>query len=100
MTDRVMKEIKRLQDEGPSADLTNRAKEGARRTFETAVKQNGYWLRRLATVHLMEQNPAEIVKRTERIDAVTPEAMRETFRRYFPMERYTAVTLVPQGTPQ
>jgi hypothetical protein len=45
----------------------------------------------------MEQNPAEIVKRTERIDTVTPEVMRETFRRYFPMERYTAVTLVPGG---
>ena len=29
MTERVMKEIKRLQDEGPSADLTTRAKEGA-----------------------------------------------------------------------
>ena len=36
MTDRVLEEIKRLQDEGPSADLTNRAKEGARRTYETA----------------------------------------------------------------
>ena len=100
MTERVMKEIKRLQDEGPSADLTSRAKEGARRTFETAVKENGYWLRRLATVQLMGQNPADIVKRTERIDAVTPEAVRETFRRYFPMERYTAVTLVPQPGPQ
>ena len=98
MTDRVMKEIKRLQDEGPSADLTTRAKEGARRTFETAIKQNGYWLRRLATVHMMGQNPAEILRRTERIDAVTPEVLREVFRRYFPMERYTVVTLVPQET--
>jgi zinc protease len=100
MTDRVMKEIKRLQDEGPSADLTTRAKEGARRTFETAVKQNAYWLRRLATVHMLGQDPADIVRRTERIDAVTPEILRETFRRYFPMERYTVVTLVPQETRQ
>ena len=100
MTERVMKEIKRLQDEGPSADLTTRAKEGARRTFETAVKQNGYWLRRLATVHLMGQNPADIVRRTERIDAVTPAVVRDAIRRYFPMDRYTVVTLVPQGGPQ
>ncbi len=100
MTDRVMKEIKRLQDEGPSADLTTRAKEGARRTFETAIKQNGYWLRRLATVHMLAQNPLDILRRTERIDAVTPEVLRETFRRYFPMDRYTAVTLVPEQRPQ
>ena len=35
MTERVMREIKRLQDEGPSADLTMRAKEGAKRANET-----------------------------------------------------------------
>jgi len=97
MTERVMKEIRRLQDEGPSADLTTRAKEGARRAFETSSKQNGYWLARLAAVHRMGQNPVEIPRRTDRIDAVTPEILREAFRRYFPMERYTVVTLVPVG---
>jgi zinc protease len=95
MTERVMKEIKRLQDEGPSADLTERAKEGAKRTYETALKQNGYWLRRLATVQMLGQNPADIPRRLERIEAVTPDVLRDTFRRYFPIERYTAVTLVP-----
>jgi zinc protease len=98
MTDRVIKEIKRLQDEGPSADLTQRAKEGAKRNYETALKQNGYWLRRLATVQMLGQNPAEIPRRAERIDAVTPEALKDAFRRYFPMERYTALTLVPAPT--
>ena len=44
---------------------------------------------------MLGQDPAEIPRRAERIDAVTPEALREAFRRYFPMERYTAVTLVP-----
>ena len=53
MTERVMKEITRLQDEGPSADLTMRAKEGAKRAYETNLKQNGHWLRRLATVHML-----------------------------------------------
>jgi len=96
MTERVMKEIRRLQDEGPSGDLTTRAKEGSRRGFETALKQNGYWLRRLAAVHLLGQNPVDIVKRPERIDAVTPDVLKEGFRRYFPMQRYTEVTLVPE----
>ena len=97
MTDRVLKEIKRLQDEGPSADLTSRAKEGAKRTYETALRQNGYWLRRLSTVQMLGQDPADILKRNERIDAVTPQGLREVFNRYFPMSRFTAVTLVPDG---
>jgi zinc protease len=95
MTDRVMKEIKRLQDEGPSADLTSRAKEGAKRGYETALKQNGYWLRRLATAQLVGQDPADILTRTDRIDAVTPDRIRDAFKRYFPMDRYTVGTLVP-----
>src|SRR5262249_32031092 len=98
MTDRVLKEVKRLQDEGPSADLTTRAKEGAKRTFETAIKQNGYWLRRLTAVRLLSQNPSDIPRRVERIDAVTPTLLRDVFRRYFPMDRYTVVTLVPQAS--
>jgi zinc protease len=95
MTERIMGEIKRLQEEGPSADLTTRAKESAKRGYETSLKQNGYWLRRLASSRLLDQDPAEILHRAERIDAVTPEALREVFRRYFPMNRFTAGTLVP-----
>jgi zinc protease len=96
MTDRVMKEIRRLQEEGPSADLTNRAKEGAKRAYETNLKQNGYWLRRLATLTMLNQDPTQILRRPDRISAVTPELLRDVFRRDFPMDRFTVVTLVPQ----
>jgi zinc protease len=95
MVDRVLAEIRRLQEEGPSADLTGRAKESARRSYETALTQNGYWLRRLATLNLLGQEPANILRRRERIDAVTSELLREVFRRYFPMGRYTVVMLRP-----
>jgi zinc protease len=98
MTARVMKEIKRMQDEGPSADLTNSAKETARRNYETALKQNSYWLGRLESVNLLERDPAEILTRNERIDAVTPQVLQEMFKRYFPADRSTIVTLVPAPT--
>jgi zinc protease len=99
MTERVMNEIKRLQDEGPSADLTLRAKEGAKRGYETALKQNGYWLRRLTTAQVLGRDPLEILRRTERIDAVTPQSLQAAFVRYFPMNRFTGATLVPASVP-
>ena len=74
-----MQEIKRLQDEGPSADLTNRAKETARRDYETALKQNDYWLGRLQTVKTFDRDPGEILTRSKRIDAVTPQLLQERF---------------------
>ena len=34
-----------------------------------------------------------------RIDAVTPKTLQDVFRKSFPIERYTVVTLVPAGPP-
>jgi zinc protease len=97
MTKRVLQEIARLQQAGPSADLTNRAKESARRQYETALKQNDYWLGRLETIHLFDRDPHEIVTRGQRIDAITPQGLQEAFKKYFPADRSTVVTLVPSA---
>ncbi len=95
MTARVAQEIRRLQQEGPSVDLTNRAKETARRGYETALRQNEYWLGRLQTVKTYDRDPGEILTRSKRIDAVTPQLLQEVFKKYFPADRSTVVTLVP-----
>jgi zinc protease len=98
MTARVMQEIKRLQAEGPSADLTSRAKETARRGYETALKTNDYWLGRLQTVKIYDRDPGEILTRNQRIDAITPQVLQDVFKQYFPVDRSTIVTLVPAPT--
>ena len=95
MADRVVQEVQRIQKEGPSADLVNRAKETARRNYETALKQNPYWLARLQTEHLFEQDPALLLHRNERIDALTPQTVQDAFKKYFPLDRSTVVTLMP-----
>jgi zinc protease len=96
MTERVLQAVKKLQAEGPSADLVSKAKEGAKRDYETALKQNAYWMRRLQTVHLLGGSPTDIITRAQRIDAVTPAAVQDVFQKYFPLDRYTVVTLVPE----
>jgi zinc protease len=98
MTARVMQEIKRLQAEGPTKDLTDRAKETARRGYETALKQNDYWLGRLQTIKTYNRDPGEILTRKQRIDAITPQVLQQVFKQYFPMDRSTTVTLVPTPT--
>jgi zinc protease len=95
MVDRVLQEVQRMQKEGPSEDLTTRAKESARREHETAVKQNGFWLGRFQSAKLLNRDPMLILKRMERIDAITPSLLHDVFRKYFPMDRNTVVTLVP-----
>ena len=99
MTDRVFAEIRKLQQEGPSEDLTNRAKEAARRGYETSLQQNGYWLGRLQAVRTFDRDPKEILTRSARIDSVTSRTLQEVFRKSFPTERYTVVTLMPAAAP-
>jgi predicted Zn-dependent peptidase len=64
------------------------------------MQQNGYWLGRLQSVHQFGRDPKEILTRAARIDAVTPATLREVFRKSFPIERYTVVTLAPAATPE
>lgn len=96
LVDRVLKEVTRLQQEGPGADLTTRAKEAARREHEVSMKQNGYWLSRLQTSHILGRDPEAILTRLDRIEALTAEVLQQAFREYFPLQRYTAVTLMPE----
>jgi zinc protease len=96
MIDRTLQEVTRLQQQGPSEDLVNRAKETARRAHETALKQNSFWLGRLQSSRLLGRDPLLILKREQRIDALTRENIQETFRKYFPLDRYTVVTLLPE----
>src|SRR5438270_10435818 len=95
MTARVLQEIAKLQKDGPSEDLTNRAKEAARRSYETALKDNGYWLGRLETIHMFNRDPHEILTRKQRINAITPQVLQEIFNKYFTPERSTVLTLLP-----
>jgi zinc protease len=97
MADRVLQEVRRLQQQGPSEDLTSRAKESARRGYETSLRQNAYWVQRMRSIHMLGRDPGEILTRDERIDAMTPAVIQETFRKYFPLDRYTVVTLMPEA---
>jgi zinc protease len=96
MTDRVIAEIKRLQQNGPSDELTNKAKESARRTYETALRDNGYWLGRISFIHRFGGDLGDILTRNQRIDTITPQLLQDVFKKSFPLDRYTVVTLLPE----
>jgi len=92
----VFDEVHRLQREGPSADDMQKIKEIERRGLETSVRQNGYWMNSLQTMHVLGWDPRRIAQRFERVDSLTGEQVQAAFRKYFPMNRYTIVTLMPE----
>ncbi len=92
----ALKEVERLKTEGPSVDDVNKVKELERRDLETNAKQNSYWLGSMQTVHMFGWDPAGIARRLDRTEKLTPEVLKSMFNKYFPMDRYTLVTLKPE----
>jgi zinc protease len=93
----VLKEVERLKAQGPSAEDVARVQELERRDLETAMKQNAFWLGSLQTVHMLGWDPGGITRRGERIEKLNPQVLHETFKKYFPTDRYTIVTLKPES---
>jgi predicted Zn-dependent peptidase len=61
-----------------------------------ALKQNATWTGSLQAIHTYGWDPRRIAKRRERIDLLTPENLRASFRKYYPLDRYTVLTLLPE----
>ena len=92
-------EVTRLRKEGPSAEDVQKVQEIERRELETALKQNPYWLGSLQTVHMLGWDPLSIARRQERILLLTRDSLRAAYARYFPLDRYTVVSLFPEKRP-
>jgi zinc protease len=96
----AMDEVKKLAEQGPSASDVQKQQEVERRELEVSVKQNGFWTGSLQTVDTYGWDPRRIAKRRERIDLLNPANIQEAFRKYFPLDHYSVVSLLPQaGTP-
>jgi zinc protease len=92
----VMTEIERMRREGPTADDVQKVKETEKEGLETSYQQNGFWLGALQTAQMLGWDPVSIAHRTQRTDTLTPENVHDSFRKYFPADRYTVMTLMPE----
>jgi zinc protease len=96
LTAAVMSEIERLQKEGPSAADVQAVKEQERNSLQDALLQNGYWLNSLQTVHLLGRDARRIPLRLERTDSLSQQNIHDALKKYFPLQRHTVVTLMPE----
>jgi len=92
----VMTELDRMRRDGPSADDVQKVKETEKEALETSFKQNGFWIGALQTAQMLGWDPVSIIHRTERTDTLTTENIHDAFRKYFPADRYTQLTLLPE----
>ena len=97
LTSAVMTELDRLRKEGPSAADVQAVKETEKTELQTSLRQNGYWLNSLEAMHELGRDPRRINDRIQRADSLSADNIHAAFLKYFPKDRFTVVTLMPEA---
>lgn len=98
LTAAVMTELEKLRRDGPAETDVQVVKETEKRDLETSFRQNNYWLNALQAAHLLGRDARTIPQRIARAESLSKENIHAAFRTYFPADRHTVVTLVPETT--
>jgi zinc protease len=93
----VMAEVDRLRREGPSAADVSAVKQQEKNSIDESMRQNNYWLGSLQSMHVLGRDPRRILQRVERADSLTTANIHEMFKKYFPADRNTIITLMPEA---
>ena len=92
-------EIERLKTAGPPQEIVDKVREIQRRSRETALEQNGFWL---AALHLQQINQlplADILDYESKVEKITRDSIREAARRYFDSSSYIQGVLESEPAP-
>ena len=94
LTKAAISEIEKVQKEGvPDSDL-NKVKEAQRRSLESNLKENRYWMGQLAGAYQLG-DPGRITEAAARIEAVTSESL-QTVANKINLKKYIRVVLYPE----
>ena len=89
--------VDRLRREGPTAADVQAVKEAEKNSLQEAMRENSYWQGSLQAMHVLGRDPRRILQRAERAESLSQENIHAAIRKYFPAERHTIVTLLPEA---
>lgn len=92
----VMADIVDLQANGPEERYVENVRESARRSQETALRENGFWLNTIAGAVRYDVPLDEALTRNERLEAATPASVQAAAQRYLDTDQYVQVVLLPE----
>jgi zinc protease len=96
LSDIVFQQIDSLRTFGLSEEYLKKTTEKQRRQYETDLKENRYWLGSLKHVLYYEREPASILEYPELVDSLTLDDLKNTAVKYFDLENYVQVVLLPE----
>jgi zinc protease len=93
----VLAEIERLKTDGPDPEDLENVKESLRRSRETNLESNSYWLSQIAARYRQGVRFEDFWDYEASIEDISVETVRDAAARYFDMENYVLATLFPES---
>ncbi|MYI07081.1 MAG: insulinase family protein, partial [Gemmatimonadetes bacterium] len=92
----VFEEIERLKADGPDAETVAKVRETQRRSKETSLQQNGYWLSQLSGFESRGRDIRDIPS-YDLIEGWTDEQVQQAANRYLRTDKYIKFVLLPEN---
>jgi zinc protease len=89
-------EVQKLKDSGPSQADLDKVKKNWIQNYKKGLRENGYWTQWLMNAQVNGRDPNDILTVEQRVNAITPDDIRQAARRYFDMDNYVQVVLYPE----
>jgi zinc protease len=96
LTRAVFAHIEKVQSQGVAAATLDKVKETQRRTFETSLKENAFWLSQFLSAAQIGEEPGAFLRYPSLIDALTAQQIQDAAKRYLRKDNYVRVSLYPE----
>jgi len=97
LTETVFRQIDSLKTFGTTDKYLTKVKETQRRSHETNLKENRFWLNAIESYSWHKEDFADLMKYDELVESLTLETIQRTADKYFDMDNYVMVSLYPEG---
>jgi len=97
LVDSMFVQIRAFQERGPSDSIVHKVQETQRRSRETSLRQNGYWMGQLVAAYRQGLDPRDILTYEALIAKLDAATIRDAAQRYLRLDHYVRVTLLPEA---
>jgi zinc protease len=77
--------------------VLQKVKESQRRSLETSMRENRYWLGQLVAAQRYGTDPRNLLSYEELISALSTDDIRRAAQLYIRLDNYVQVTLMPEA---
>ncbi|MEO7496177.1 MAG: insulinase family protein, partial [Massilia sp.] len=93
----LLAEIRRLQEQGPSAEELAKVKQNWLQVRRAALREDSFWAGQLLGAALRKAEPVAILDYEKKVEALSADDVKLAAQRYFDMGNVAQVTLTPKS---